>query len=166
MFASGLVHLLVIRRDPDRSAWFELTRRWEFFGEIVPEPLRVFCECKLSLRVVHNDDMSHSGRGRSGRHAGRFDHDNLQSFCCQCSRTSGSYDTCSYDSDVISHRSPIPKQNGSFSSKINSLSAVIKADPRIDGMIFSSTMFTVPSKILPMMLSCRQVSPGRNLPSA
>src|SRR4249920_348648 len=60
----------------------------------------------------------------------------------------------------------IPWRQGSFESNISVLSAVTHACPTIVGTTWPASISIEPSNTLSVMLSCSQVSPARNLPSA
>ena len=80
-------------------------------------------------------------------------------------------DDAAADHDRVSRRRirghrRMPIASGSAGSMISVDSALTYAVPRIRGRTRPSTIRTEPSKMLPMMLSCRQTSPSRSLPSA
>src|SRR5690606_26825229 len=75
-------------------------------------------------------------------------------------------DHAASDNRDFSHALRIPQQSGSRSFSSRCASLFTKAVPVIVGITCPSRSSTVPSNVLPVMLSCRHVWPGRNLPSA
>src|SRR5678816_644817 len=91
-----------------------------------------------------------------------------RSFIHTLQRARSSNNPCANYDDVVGGRGHalIPMQNGSFSSRIKSASAVMNADPLILGWTTLSETRTEPSKIEPTRLSCLQIWPSLIFPSA
>src|SRR5687768_1653249 len=73
--------------------------------------------------------------------------------------------TCTDDNDFF-HYARSPQQSGSDGFSRSRASLFTYAVPVMVGIILPSTSSTVPSKMLPVMLSWRHVVPGANFPSA
>ena len=124
-FAFDFGHLFVVRGDPKRAGIEVFDIGGELRRESDPQIARVIGEGDLGGRIVHDDDVSHArGGGAAADHAGLDDED-AESRCRALGRAGGAHDAAAGDRYVVAcaHEARIPKQNGSASSRMRSLSA-------------------------------------------
>ena len=72
-------HLLFVCGDPQRAAFFVLDGGGQLWGQFLPERARVLRQCELRGRIVHDDDVTHAGCGRSARRRVALDDGDLYS---------------------------------------------------------------------------------------
>src|ERR1700689_2852082 len=115
--------------------------------------------------MVKYDDVAHRGSGGAPPDLCPFHQREAHGVSREGKGTGGTDNPAAYDDCVegMGHR---PQQKVSRGSRMRVDSEVIKAVPVMLGITFLSCNRTWPSKTLPMMLSCRQTSPGARSPSA
>src|SRR5579863_5234092 len=119
MFAMNFRHFLFVFRNPDGSALIVLDCWGKKGPQLLPKPPRVPCERKLSLGVVHDDDMSHGRAGRASGDRILLEHDYSQRLASQRVGTSRADNACTDDRDIkggIAH-ARMPMHRGSSGSR-------------------------------------------------
>src|SRR5215472_10310498 len=160
LFRSNGVHFVFVCSDPNRAAGIVLNIRRKLGRQFAPQSARVMSERELRFGIVHDHKMAHTcGCCASADHF-RFDDSDAQFFARASGGARRSNDAGANDQNVVNRRTHlrIPKQNGSRESKIKWLSALTNAEPVMLGYNLPARSATLPSKRLPTMLSCRQVS--------
>ncbi len=151
-------HLFVVSGDPDRATRIVFNFARQLSADLIPKLLRITCKRKLRLGIVHHNEMAHARRSGATADYSRFDDRDTQSFARTLRRARGSDNARADDHYVTNFNSGhlgMPIANGSRSSIIKLVSAVMNAEPLIRGWTTLSITFTRPSKTLPTMLSCR-----------
>src|SRR5579863_1318832 len=168
MFAMNFRHFLFVFRNPDGAALLVLDGCREIGLQLLPKLLRVSREGELSRRIVHDDDVSHGSAGCARSDRIFFKHNHTQPLASQRVGASAADDAGANDRDVASGtgHARMPMQRGSSGSRMRVESEFTKARPVMLGKMSPSRTSMRPSKILPVMLSWRQTSPGLSFPSA
>src|SRR5882672_7324941 len=158
LLAADLQHLVLGGRYPNGSARFVFHVRRQAGTQFLPEPLRVTRQSKLRFGIIHHHNVSHASRRRTAAGHISVNDRAAQALPHTLMRTGCTDDASAHDHDVVgcSAQARMPMQNGSSESNSSSASALTNAEPLMLGHTCPSRTRTLPSKMLPTILSCFQ----------
>jgi hypothetical protein len=94
-------HFFFIRREPKRSALIVFNIRREFVNELLPQRAREMGERELSIRIVHDNNVTHAGGGGAASDWSAIQDENLQTGAGTFSSARSADDSSADDNEIV-----------------------------------------------------------------